>query len=60
MKKGWLITGIILIVLVVVALIGPLTGFERNHPDITELVVGGIIFCLVGVFCIFKGIKGRK
>ena len=60
MKKGWLITGIVLIALTGIVLIGELCGFGGGHHDITETIGGGIIFVLVGAFCIFKGIKGRK
>lgn len=63
MKKGWLITGIILIVVGAGALAGHLKGFAGASDDPTifagEIAVRiGII--LFGIFCIVKAFLGTK
>lgn len=59
MKKGWLITGIILCALSVLDLLGRLF-FDFGDIGGVGDVRGAIVFIIAGASCIFMGIKGKK
>ena len=64
MKKGLLITGIILALVGILALIGHLKGFagasNEGTAEFAVQIAIRVILILGGGFCIFKGIKGKK